>query len=87
MMGKGEERKHLITSVGFKHMQVLLAASGLQQDHPHTSGECALEDLPPGPAGISKLQALTHPCLPLAPALNSAASSSCVLPSVAVRIG
>ena len=85
-MGKGEERKHLITSVGFKHMQVLLAASGLQQDHPHTSGDYALVDLPAGPASVSN-QALTHPCLPLAPALNSAASSSCVLPSVAVRMG
>ena len=30
MMGKGEERKHVVTSVGFKHVQVLLAASGLQ---------------------------------------------------------
>ena len=46
MMGKGEERKHMVTSVGFERVQVLLAASGLQQDHPQASGEYPLEDLP-----------------------------------------
>ena len=49
MMGKGEERKRVITSVGFKHARVLLAASGLQQDHPQASGEYPLEDLPLAP--------------------------------------
>lgn len=49
MMGKGEERKHVVTSVGFKHAQVLPAALGLQQDHPQASGEYPLEDLPLAP--------------------------------------
>ena len=44
--GEGRRKEAHVTSVGFKRVQVLLAASGLQQDHPQASGEYPLEDLP-----------------------------------------
>lgn len=68
--GRRKERKHMITPTGIKGARVLLAASGLQQDHPQAFGSIHWRIFP-WPNGTAKLQVLNPHVPPRHPQLWS----------------